>query len=86
MKKTWTTLNNLLGRNKQQKVPDFFLDKEGNQLNDATDIAINFNDYFTNIGSSLAKQIPPPDPDFSSPLKPSRLNDTVFLTPTFPDA
>ena len=37
MKGTWKTLNNLLGRNKQTKVPDFFKDKDGNKITICTD-------------------------------------------------
>ena len=82
MKKTWGTLNSLLGRNKQHKLPDFFHDNDGRKLNDAATIASNFNEYFTQIGSSLAEKIPPPDSDFSSPLRPTNTNSSVFLTPT----
>ena len=32
MKETWKTLNNVLGRNKQTKLPDFFKDLDGNKL------------------------------------------------------
>ena len=32
MKETWKTLNNLLGRNNQTKLPDFFKDNNGNKI------------------------------------------------------
>ena len=46
MKETQKTLNNLLGRNKKPKLPDFFKDSDGNKLTDSNEIANNFNDFF----------------------------------------
>ena len=72
MKETWKTLNNLLGRNKKSKLPDFFKDTDGNKITDSNEIANNFNnfnDFFTNIGTKLADKITPPDSNYVSPLK-----------------
>ena len=41
MKETWKTLNNVLGRNKQTKLPDFFKDPDGNKITDSNKIANN---------------------------------------------
>ena len=82
MKKTWETLNNLLGRNKKNKMPNFFTNKYGVKLTKTSDIASGFNDYFTSIGSTLASKIPNPDPDYVSPLKSIHQNNSVFLSPT----
>ena len=35
MKETWKTLNNVLGRNKQIKLPDFFKNSDGNKITDS---------------------------------------------------
>ena len=59
MKKTWETLNNLLGRNKPTSY--FTDDDDGAEIKDPKMIANRFNDFFTNIGPSLASKIPPPD-------------------------
>ena len=40
MKETWKTLNYVLGRNKQIKLPDFFKDSDGNKISDSKKIAI----------------------------------------------
>ena len=64
MKETWKTLNNLLGRNKQFKLPDFFKDNRGNRITDSIDIANNFNSFVTNIGANLADKINNPDDDY----------------------
>ena len=69
MKETWKTRNNILGRNKQTKLPDFFKDPDGNKITDSNKIANNFNDFFTNIGTKLANKISLPDSDYVSPLK-----------------
>jgi len=85
MKGTWRTLNSILGRNKQSKSPDFFKDKDGNKITNLTDIANNFNNFFTNIGSSLASKISPPDTDFTSPLISINITNSIFLKPTTTD-
>ena len=61
MKETWKTLNNLLVRNKQSKLPDFFKDNRGNRITDSIDIA--------NIGANLADKINNSDDDYISPHK-----------------
>ena len=42
----WGTLNNPLGRNKKQKLPDFFKNKDGIKVTDSSAIASYFNDFF----------------------------------------
>ena len=79
------TLNNLLGRNKKQKLPDFFKNKDGIKVTDSSAVASYFNDFVTNIGSSLTYKIPPPDPNFTSPLKSFNMSSTMFLSPTSSD-
>lgn len=52
MKKTWQTLNNLLGRNKSPKPSSYFSDEKGLEIKDSVDIANKFNDFFTNTRDS----------------------------------
>ena len=85
MKETWKTLNNLLVRNKQSKLPDFFKDNRGNRITDSIDIANNFNILFTNIGTNLADKINNPDDDYISPLNSINRHNSIFLNPTYPD-
>ena len=83
MKETWKTLNNVLGRNKQTKLPDFFKDSDGNKITDSNKIANNFNDFFnTNIGTKLANKISSPDSNYVSPLKSENQQNSTFLNPT----
>ena len=81
MKETWKTLNNLLGRNKLIKLPDFFKDLDGNKITDSKKIANNFNDFFTNIGTKLANKISSPDSDYVSPLKSKNQTKQHFSKP-----
>ena len=66
MKETWKTLNSLLGRNNQTKLPDFFKDNNGNKITDSIDIADHFTDFFTNIGTRLAEKMANPDSEYIS--------------------
>ena len=86
MKETWKTLNNVLGRNKLIKLPDFFKDSDGNKITDSKKIANNFNEFFTNIGTKLANKISSPDSNYVSPLKSKNQQNSIFLkNPTNPD-
>ena len=57
MKETWKILNNVLVRNKQIQLPDFFKDSDGNKITDSKKNANNFNEFFTNVGTKLANKI-----------------------------
>ena len=85
IKQTWKTLNNLLGRNKQTKLPDFFKDEDGNKITDSTNIANNFNSFFTNIGTKRAEKISDPNDDYQSPLNSFNQENSIFLNPTNPE-
>ena len=49
-------------------------------LTDPHNIVTRFNNYFTNIGPSLAKNIPVVDNNPNDYLK-NRVEDTIFLKP-----
>ena len=42
MKESWKALNDVLDRNKQIKLPDFFKGSDGNKITDSKKIANNF--------------------------------------------
>lgn len=82
MKKTWQTLNNILGRNKTDKPPSHFTDDDDNEIKDPVKIATKFNDFFTNIGPSLASKIPPPKFSLLDQIKSSNAPlNSLFLSP-----
>ena len=57
IRKTWSTINDLLNRNKKKKsFPEFFIDN-GEMIKDKLQIAQGFNNFFINIGPKLASKI-----------------------------
>ncbi len=61
IKKTWSTINNILSRKRRKKIfSDIFRDNE-EVITNKLDIANRFNEYFINIGSTLANKIKPPE-------------------------
>ena len=57
MKKTWSTINDLIKNKTISSVyPEFFM-LDNTKLSDKKDIANKFNEYFINIGPDLAEKI-----------------------------
>ena len=57
-KPTWRTLNEILNKKlKTKELPKTFLTNSNETINDPKAIANKFNEYFTNIGPSLAENI-----------------------------
>jgi hypothetical protein len=84
-KQTWNVLNNILGRHTRTPISSRF--KVGNShITDPQTIANQFNNYFTNVGSNLARDIPAVNIDYNHFLKnvASPCN-SLFLTPTDSD-
>ena len=58
-RKTWNTINEVLkSKNKKHLVNDKFITSEGTSCTDQNEIVEQFNNYFTNIGSSLNSKLP----------------------------
>ena len=57
MKKTWKTINNILGRKKSALIQAQFKNSHGENISDPQLIANDFNDFFVNIGPKLASKI-----------------------------
>ena len=55
-KRTWKQINDLISSRNQYKQHNYFKTNDS-ILTDHTDIANNFNSYFTNIGPNLANKI-----------------------------
>ena len=80
-KKTWETISEIL-KNKKTKVTDTFITSNGVPCTDNTDIANNFNIYFTTVGNTLAANLPQTDND---PIELIESNpDNFFCIPTTP--
>ena len=80
LKKTWTTINTLLGRRKSIKQQSPIL-IDNNLCTDHDKIANGFNSYFSNVASNLVKTIPQINPTFKAYL-PSPSNQSIFFQPT----
>ena len=82
-KKTWETISEILkNKNKKTKVKDTFITSNGVPCTDNTDIANNFNIYFTTVGNTLAANLPQTDND---PIELIESNpDNFFCIPTTP--
>ena len=79
--KTWETISEIL-KNKKTKVTDTFITSNGVPCTDNTDIANNFNIYFTTVGNTLAANLPQTDND---PIELIESNpDNFFCIPTTP--
>ena len=80
LKKTWSIIKDVLNKNKTSKINDTF--KYNNCVtSDKNVIANKFNDYFVNIGTTLAATIPQGGPSYNSYLPPAN-EDSIFLAPT----
>ena len=80
-KKTWETISEI-PKNKKTVVTDTFITSDGVPCTDSTDIANNFNIYFTTIGNTLAANLPQTDND---PIELIESNpDNFFCIPTTP--
>ena len=84
-KKTWSILNNIMGRNTKRKntLPTTFFDDK-KSYSSPSDIANQFNSFFTGIGPSLANKIP------SSTIPPTHylknhISNSIFLAPVTPE-
>ena len=77
--------NNKRNPEKKKKKPtitDTFITSNGVPCTDNTDIANNFNIYFTNIGNTLAANLPQTDNDPIELIEPNP--DNFFCVPTTP--
>ena len=81
--KTWETISEILkNKNKKTTVTDTFITSNGVPCTDSTDIANNFNIYFTTVGNTLAANLPQTDND---PIELIESNpDNFFCIPTPP--
>ena len=80
LKKTWSIIKDALNINKSSKINDTF--KYNNNITtDKNFIANKFNDYFVNVGNTLAASIPKEGPSYKFFLPPSNSN-SIFLEAT----
>ena len=79
MKKTWGVIKNMINHNKQKKPFNQFI-VNGILTDNPKIIADKFNDFFTNIGPTLASKIPRTTTSFRNFMKDENLQ-SLFLQP-----
>ena len=81
MKETWKILNGLINKkSKGKQISTEFNGDESTITGDKT-IANGFNNFFVNIGPSLAKIIPKCKDSLFTQFLPDKIEDTMFLQP-----
>ena len=72
-KQAWNTVNKILNRKKNS--PDInCIETQIGEINNPSELADCFNDYFTNIGSDIAKSMPNSDRNFTDYLSKATSN------------
>ena len=79
MRKTWVIIKQVINKNKNSKICDKFTSGK-NIITDHKTIANAFNNYFANVGATLASKIPDQGVDFSVYMPPAN-ECSLFLTP-----
>ena len=76
MKKSWASIINIINKHKKQRCQSKFKMSDGSVTENKQTISENFNDFFVNVGPTLAKCIPKID---KSPLEHmgNRLNHVI---------
>ena len=80
VKKTWSGIRTFLS-NKKTAQTSINLQIDGEIITDKKRVANKFNEFFTNIGPNLSKQIPESDKRFDEFLK-NPSNSSMFFSPT----
>lgn len=81
IKKTWSTINNILGKNSNKTSISETFNIDGKYVNDRHVITERFCEYFTNVGINLANKIPKPINPFHYYMN-VRNDASLFLSPT----
>ena len=80
LKQTWVILKSIINKNKSSRIQEDFELNDGSTTTEKSVISEKFNDFFINIGPSLARKIPeqniPP-----SQFMGDRVTNTIFLEP-----
>ena len=80
MKHFWAVIKEILNNKHKQPYPSYF-NYQNKKITDSIEIGNKFNEYFVNVGSKLAEQIPDPDHKITIP---GNFPHSLFLEPTNP--
>ena len=82
-KKLWTIFNKVIGKTKNKlDLPSKIKDKNSIMISGSINIANEFCDFFSNIGSTLSRKIPAPNVSYHDYMDGVRSENTFFLSPT----
>ena len=84
MRKTWKTINDIIGRNKRSKLQTNFINDQGHRISDPEIVSNEFNDFFVNIGPKLASSIVTDGDQYYDYLK-TPLSKNMFFNPIVED-
>ena len=76
----WSVIRSVINNCKPSKLNESFT-YNNTVITDKKTVSNKFNDYFVNVGKTLAEQIPKSGPSFRSYL-PEANKESIFLTPT----
>ena len=79
-RKSWGLIKTIINRKGTSKVKSNSFNHNGRDISNPTEISNKFNDFFINVGPTLAKSISPVDVNHMSFLKQS-YPDSLFLSP-----
>ena len=79
MKKSWSIMKNIINKKKSSTIPQYFM-HNNRKIIDQVEISTHFNDFFTNVGTSLSDKIPQPKHSAISYLQ-SNYSKSIFLKP-----
>ena len=86
LKETWKLLNSIINKKKKTMLLGNEFEKNGEPITGNENIANGFNNYFVNVGPSLAYNIPVTDTHFSQYLSDStNVKNSLFLNPVTED-
>ena len=57
MRRTWSTINDILNKNRQRKVLPSYIQVKAEKIVSPVGIANQFNNFFANIGRNLSDKI-----------------------------
>ena len=83
IKKTWQTINEILGRSKYNTNKINCLSKVGKDIYEPTEIANTLNEHFSTVSSKLISQLPPSTTKYQDYLYTSNPS-SMFFYPTCP--
>ena len=81
IRKVWEIIKQVINRKKGLKIHDKFMHNNNNLITDPQSIADGFNNYFVNIGPTLAYKTP--ENNLSNrQFLPDSIEPSIFLKPT----